>query len=68
MRAEPNMPASRIKAQSQLIGLNWKMKLYESNPPTIMPLLAVWVLIFHLMLISAQMTMQSRVAVMMPPI
>ena len=53
MRAEPSMPASRMKAQSHPVGLNWKIKLYESNPPTIMPLLAVWVLIFHLMLISA---------------
>lgn len=37
IRAEPNIPASKIKPQSHQIGLNWKMKLYESNPPIIIP-------------------------------
>lgn len=27
MRAEPSIPESRIKKQSQPTGLNWKMKL-----------------------------------------
>lgn len=41
IRAEPNIPASKIKPQSHQIGLNWKMKLYESNPPIIIPQLAM---------------------------
>lgn len=66
IRADPNIPASKIKPHSHQIGLNWKMKLYESRPPIIMPQLAMWVLIFHFRLMLVQITMQSSVAIIIP--
>lgn len=66
IRAVPSIPDSKMKKQSHHTGLKLKMKLYDNSPPTIMPLLAAWVLIFHLKLISVQIIMQIRAATMMP--
>ena len=45
--------------QSHQVGLNWNMKLKDSIPPTIIPMLAIWVLIFHFRLTTVQITMQG---------
>lgn len=66
IRAEPSIPDKRMKMHNEVMGLKLKIKLYDSSPPTIMPLLAMWVLIFHLKLTSVQIIMQMRVAAMMP--
>lgn len=68
MRAVPSIPDSKMKKQSQDTGLKLNIRLYDNRPPTIMPLLATWVLIFHLKFITMQMTMQMSVATMMPDI
>lgn len=68
MRAVPSIPDSKMKKQSHDTGLKLKIRLYDNRPPTIMPLLATWVLIFHLKFITVQMTMQMSVATMMPDI
>ena len=58
----PKSPVRIIKKLSHDIGLKVKMKLYESNPPTIIPLLATCVLIFHLKLIIVEIIIQISVA------
>ena len=66
IRAEPSIPANKMNMQSHQVGLNWNMKLKDSIPPTIIPMLAIWVLIFHFRLTTVQITMHSRVATIMP--
>lgn len=66
--AVPNIPDNKIARQSTSMGLKPNSMLYEMIPPTNIPLLATWVLIFHLKLIKVHNIMHISAATIIPDI